>query len=168
MNLFKLVGISALFLIAGCAASVAQNVVSPGELPGPPNGALLRSSFLPAGSTPTVSPKLKIGSFEDSHTRRVRAIWVASIFAMVAGTTADAVTSWHKRESNNLLASSADTFGGKGVAIKGGIAAAMLAPQIIFRKHTDWYSAFAVGNFAEGGIFAGATIHNLNVNSSAK
>jgi hypothetical protein len=161
MNLFRLVGVSALFFLAGAAAMPAQSVVSPGQLAGPSNGASMRSSFDSEAGTSGVLPTSRIASVEDAHEKRVQAIWVASILAMVGSTTADAVSSWHRHESNGLLASSGGTFGAQGVAIKGGIAALVLAPQIIFRKHRDWHAAFAVGNFAEAGIFAGATIHNV-------
>jgi len=93
----------------------------------------------------------------------MRKVWVASVFTMIAGTTADAASSWHKREGNSLLASSNGVFGPKGVALKAAIAAGVLTPQIILRKHRDWRLSFAVGNFAEAGIFAGVTIHNVRI-----
>ncbi len=135
MSVCKLFGSLALFLLATGAAIQAQN---------------------------PVMPKTDIAQVEDSHNLSHR-VWVASIFAMVAGTTADAVSSWHKRESNGLLASSNGAFGPKGVAIKAGIAAGILTPQIILRKHRDWQITFALGNFAEAGIFTGATIHNVTL-----
>ncbi len=100
---------------------------------------------------------------ETSHETRVRHIWLASIAAMAAGTAADAATSWHKHESNSILASSNGTFGAKGVAVKASIASAVLIPQVIFRHHTDWHSAFAISNFLEAGVFTGAAIHNVEV-----
>jgi len=137
-----------LCLLAASMTLLGQSVITPGELSG---------QF-----TSNLVPKTDIASVEDRHEKHVRIIWMASIFAMTAGTAADAATSWHRRESNSLLASSNGTFGGKGLAIKGGISAGMLAPQLIFRKHHDWHTAFAVGNFAEAGIYTGTTIHNLN------
>ena len=70
---------------------------------------------------------------------------------MAAGTGADAATSWHKSESNGLLASSDGTFGAKGLGIKAGLAGGLLLPQILFRKHKDLRTAFTVGNFAQAG-----------------
>jgi hypothetical protein len=168
MNSFKLAAIPCVCLLATSAALLAQTVSTPGELSAPSNAASMQLSFDTGGSTSNVVPKTNIASVEDPHEKHLRIIWLASIFAMTAGTAADAATSWHKRESNSLLASSDGTFGGKGVAIKGGIGAAMLIPQIVFRKHNDWHTAFAVGNFAEAGIYTGTTIHNLNTNSPAK
>jgi hypothetical protein len=169
MNFCKLAGILSVCLLAAFTSSLlAQSVITPGELSRPSNGASMQLSFETGGSTSNVVPKTNIASVDDPHEKHVRIIWIASIFAMTAGTAADAASSWHRRESNSLLASSDGTFGGKGLAIKGGISAAMLAPQLIFRKHNDWHTAFAVGNFAEAGIYTGTTIHNLNTNSPAK
>jgi hypothetical protein len=168
MNLCKRIGISALFLMAVTATIKAQSLISPGELSGPSGGASTPSAFIPEAGTSTVPPKTNIASVEDSHAKRVRVIWIASIFAIAASTAADAASSWHKRESNGLLASSDGTFGDRGVAIKCGITAAVLAPQVIFRKHQNWHTAFALGNFVEAGISTGAAIHNLNVNSPTK
>jgi hypothetical protein len=163
MKVSKLFSLSALFLIIGSVAMQAQNQGLPGDLAETSNAQWMVSSLGSGAGTSAVLPKTDIASVEDMHTRHIRTVWMASIFAMAAGTTADAVSSWHKRESNSLLASSDGTFGGKGVGLKAGMAVGMLAPQIIFRKHRDWHTAFALGNFAEAGIFAGATVHNLSV-----
>lgn len=167
MNFIKLVALSALFLLAG-SPLLAQSVFTPGALPGPSNNAPMESEFGTAIVASNTLPRTNIANVEDTHETHVRMIWIASILAMVAATSADAATSWHRRESNGFLASSDGRFGGKGLAIKGGIAAGILAPQIIFRRHHDWYIAFAVGNFTESGIFAGAAIHNINTTSPAK
>jgi len=162
MKVFKMVGMAAFFL-SGSAALQAQNVVSPGELAGPSNVAITRSSFDPGVGASSIVAKSQIANVEDRHQKRTRVIWVASIVAMTAGTAADAASSWHKHESNGLLASSDGTFGAKGAGIKAGLAGGMLLPQIIFRKHHDWRSAFAIGNFAEAGIFTGTAVHNFQV-----
>jgi hypothetical protein len=139
----------------------AQRIGAPGELAGAPNLALPASAF--SSGTPYVAPKPELVNVEDRHDRHMKAIWIASILAMVAGTGADAASSWHKRESNGLLASSNGTFGAKGLGIKAGIAAGVLTPQIVFRKHKDLRLVFAIGNFAEAGVFTAAAIHNLNI-----
>ncbi len=160
MKVFKL---SALAASLVCFAGViqAQNAITPGELA--KNVAFTSPFDSTAVDVASVMPKQKIAYVETTREKRVRVLWMTSILAMGAGTAADAYSSWHKRESNSLLASSNGTFGEKGVAIKAGIAAGVLTPQILFRKHRDWHLAFAVSNFAEAGIFAGATVHNLNV-----
>ncbi len=162
MNFFKLASLSALFLLAGSVTLPAQSVITPGALPGQSDDAPKKLLFDTGTGTSNVLPKTNIANVEDTHAKRVRLIWIASIVSMTAATAADAATSWNKRESNSLLASSDGTFGGKGLALKSAITAAILTPQIIFRRHRDWYTAFAIGNFAEAGIFTGAAIHNIN------
>ena len=157
MRVFQRLGVAALLSVLP-AVLAAQNLVNPGQLADPAAG--VRSPFASGVSN---IPKQDAVIIEDRHERRVRAIWIASIFAMTAATTADAASSWHKQESNGLLASSNGTFGGKGIALKAGIAAGFLTPQIIFRKRRDWHTAFAVGNFVGAGVFTGAAIHNLTV-----
>jgi hypothetical protein len=160
LKLFKLVGIAASLFCFG-AISQAQNLVAPGALAN--TAPLPRSAFDSGIGGSSIVPKQDMAYVESKHDKRMRALWITSIVAMTAGTAADAYSSWHKQESNSVLASSNGTFGTKGVAIKAGIAGGVLIPQIVFRKHRDWYLAFAVSNFAEAGIFAGATAHNWNV-----
>jgi hypothetical protein len=151
----------AFLLFAAPSLLPAQGIAAPGEIASAPNLTLPASAF--SSGTPFVAPKPELVNIEDRHDRRMKAIWITSIVAMVAGTGADAASSWHKRESNGLLASSNGTFGAKGVGIKMGIAGGVLIPQILFRKHKDLRLAFAIGNFAEAGVFTGAAIHNLNI-----
>jgi hypothetical protein len=127
-------------------------------------GAMQAQSLLTNPSNTSLSAKVTIAHVDETpHERHMRRLWIASIAAMTAGTAADAMSSWHKRESNGLLASSDGTFGAKGLTIKAGIASAVLVPQIVFRRHRDWYLPFAASNFIEAGIFAGTTAHNLTV-----
>ncbi len=115
-------------------------------------------------TSPMPSSRVTIANVQETPREvHMRRLWVASICAMTAGTAADAYSSWHKRESNSFLASADGTFGTKGVALKAGIAGAVLVPQILLRHHHDWHLPFAASNFAEAGIFAGATVHNLNI-----
>jgi hypothetical protein len=128
------------------------------------SAAAMQAQHLFGGSAAVPSPKVSIANVvETPHEHTMRVLWLTSIAAMTAGTAADAYSSWHKQESNGILASSNGTFGAKGVALKAGIASGVLIPQIIFRHRRDWHLAFAVSNFAEAGIFAGATAHNLAV-----
>jgi len=125
-------------------------------------GAIPAQNLL-TSPVPTPS-KVTIASVNETpHEQHVRRLWIASIAAMTAGTAADAYSSWHKQESNSILASSNGTFGAKGVSVKAAIAGGVLLPQIIFRRHRDWQLPFALSNFAEAGIFAGAAAHNLSV-----
>jgi hypothetical protein len=152
MKMVRLVGLAGPLLLAG--AMFGQNSFT---------GTALNPAASPLPN-PELSSKVTIANVvETPHERNMRRLWIASIAAMTVGTAADAITSWHKRESNSLLASSDGTFGAKGVTIKAGIASAVLVPQILFRKHRDWYLPFTAGNFVEAGIFAGAAVHNVNV-----
>jgi hypothetical protein len=145
------------------ATMFAQRPVVPGQLPTTPV-ELLPVSFSAAARTPTAARPVSIADIADEqHDRHMDVLWRASIVAMLAGTTADAVSSWHKREGNALLASGDGMFGGRGVAIKTGIAAGVLLPQIVMRKHKDLRIAFVIGNLGEAGIFTGAAIHNFGL-----
>jgi hypothetical protein len=97
------------------------------------------------------------------HDRLMNRIWIASMLAMAAASGFDAETSWGKLEANSLLASRDGTFGAKGVSIKAGAAAAIIIPQILFRKHKDLRVKFAIGNFAGAAVFSGVAIHNLGI-----
>ncbi len=68
-------------------------------------------------------------------------------------------------EGNSFLASSNGSFGAKGIALKAGIGAAMIVPEILLRKHKDLLTKFAVGNFALAAVYGAAAIHNLGISS---
>ena len=112
-----------------------------------------------AAARPTTIAQVR----NEKHDRHMNTLWAASIAAMAAGTSADAVSSWHKREGNSLLASSNGMFGARGISIKAGIAAGVLLPQIMLRKHKELRTAFVVGNLTEAGVFTGAAIHNFRL-----
>lgn len=147
----------AMFLAWGTTAS-AQVALKPGQLAVASELTALPPAIAPASSTPAIA-----NMDEERHDRIVNRIWIASMLAMVAASGLDAGTSWGKQEANGLLASSNGTFGAKGVSIKAGAAAAILIPQILFRKHKDLRVKFAVGNFAGAGVFTGVAIHNLGI-----
>ncbi len=115
-----------------------------------------------------VAPAISIANVEDRHEQRLKCLWITSIFAMAAGTGADAATSWHKKESNPLLASSDGTFGAKGIGIKAGVAGGVLLPQILFHKNKDLRTAFTIGNLAQAGLFSGIAIHNAGIAAPQK
>ena len=157
-------GATALMIIGGTGLVSAQTAIQPGQLATAPR------IHLPNDDTPTnasgAMPKTTIANPEDPHDRFMNRLWIASMFAAVAGSTADAASSWGKREGNSLLASSNGTFGAKGASIKAGIAAAVIIPQICMRKHKDMKGVFVFGNFAEAAVFAGAAVHNLHIQSA--
>jgi hypothetical protein len=142
------------FTIAALCSTLlasAQTIVQPGQLASP---ALV--SVQPARAAQY-----------DRHDRLVNRVWMLSMATMVAGSSMDAATSWGKEEGNGLLASGNGTFGARGISIKAGMAAAVIVPQILLRKHKNLRAKFILGNFLEAGIFTGVSVHNLHVTAPA-
>ena len=156
---------AAVLLLWGSAVLLrAQTPIQPGQLAAAPKLA----APLPedaAANAMGVMPRVSIATSEDRHDRFMNRLWVASIFADIAGTSLDAGTSWRKREGNSLLASSDGTFGARGLSIKAAFAAVVIVPQICLRKHKELKGIFVIGNFGEAAIFAGTAVHNLQVSS---
>lgn len=153
----------ALLILGSADLLAAQEVAPPGRLASASEIAI-PAMAIPSGTSASAMPaKLSLVPVEEKHDHRMKTIWISSLVAMGAATSADAVSSWHKQEANGLLASSNGTFGAKGVSLKAGIAAGVLLPQIIFRKHKELRSTFAIGNFAEAGVFTGTAIHNFRI-----
>jgi hypothetical protein len=152
-----------IILVASSALLSAQSLHQPGEV-AYDEKVVLPPDYGTASNTAVRKPDL--ASVVDKHDQHLQRIWISSMVAMASATAFDAGSSWHKRESNSLLASPDGTFAGKGLAIKASIGVGVLAPQIIFRKHKDLRSAFSIGNFAEAGIFTGTASHNLTLPSA--
>ena len=155
----------AMLMALTCAALSAQSPIQPGQLAVAPRA----NATLPnEASSSNVLPRTTVAQIDETpHDRFVNRLWITSIFAAIAGTSADAASSWGKYESNSLLASSNGGFGAKGVSIKAGVLAAVIIPQICLRKHKELKTVFATGNFAEAAIFTGAAIHNIRLGSAA-
>jgi hypothetical protein len=114
---------------------------------------------LPSGSLlPSRKPRFQDGA-------RAATVWKISIATMLGATAWDAASSMGKQEANPLLRSSNGTFGGKGIAIKAGLAGLSLAPQIIFRDRKDLRKLFTIANFVNTGIFVGVATHNMGIKS---
>jgi hypothetical protein len=137
----------------------AQAVHSPGQLASESQPA---PGLAPASFSRSFVRK-DFASVDDRHSRTLNHLWIASMVAMAGASGMDAATSWGKLEGNSLLASPDGRFGARGVSIKVGIAAGVIIPQILFRRHKDLRMAFSVGNFAQAAIFGGIAIHNLGV-----
>ncbi len=136
----------------------------PGQLAGVKLAALPNSASDAANSAATAT---SVAGVEDSHERMMNRLWIASMVAAVAATGLDAASSWGKLESNPLLAGGNGTFGAKGAAIKAGVAAAVIIPQIWLRKRKDLRSAFTIGNLGEASLFSAAAIHNLKIRAAS-
>jgi hypothetical protein len=162
------------FLLMGLPSVMsAQRAAVPGVIAGPP--ALTLPPYVPEETPePALAARPAIAEVQGpqnprssaEHDKHIKILWTASIVAMLAGTSLDAASSWHKMEGNTLLASSNGLFGARGVGIKAGIAAGVLLPQIVLRKHKDLRIAFAIGNLAEAGMFTGAAIHNFRMSAT--
>jgi hypothetical protein len=166
MRLFFATAVT-LALISTATMAKAEAPRQPGQIADDSNQATAGRVIEPSQNFSGAMPKTTIASPEDTHDRVMNRLWITSIAALVAATSLDAATSWGKREGNSLLASSDGRFGAKGLSIKAGTAAAVLVPEILWRKHKDLKPAFAAGNLAEASIFAGVSVHNLQVREAA-
>lgn len=151
-----------MILVWGSAAS-AQTAHQPGQIATVSHLTVLTPAIAAGSGTPELAGKVELSTTEERHDRIANRIWIASMFAMVAASGFDAGTSWGKQEANGLLASPDGTFGARGLSIKAGVAAAIIMPQILLRKHKDLRTKFSVANFAGAGVFTGVGIHNLGI-----
>jgi hypothetical protein len=154
-----------LILNSFCFAADPPKAPQPGQLASAEMTAPLAASNAMSTSDADAA-SVSIANVHDPHDRLMHRLWIASMVAAVAGTTLDAATSWGKLESNSLLASSNGTFGGRGIAIKAGLGAGVIIPQICLRKHKEYRAAFIIGNLGEASIFSAATAHNLSIRSA--
>lgn len=152
----------ALILVWGMPA-LAQVAPKPGQIATASHASLLPSAITAENGSSVIVSQFETNKAEERHDRIVNRVWIASMLAMVAASGFDAGTSWGKQEANGLLASPDGTFGARGVSIKAGAAAAIIIPQILFRKHKELRTKLAIGNFAGAGVFTGVAIHNLGI-----
>lgn len=163
MKFVTLLGTAALLVLGNAATVSAQTVSQPGQLG--TSFQLQSGTNLDAYSASAVA-KTSVATAADSHERFANRLWIASLLSAAAATSLDAASSWGKQEANGALASPNGQFGSKGVALKAGLAAALIIPQICLRKHKDLRTAFTVANFAEGAIYTGISMHNFQVRSA--
>ncbi|MBV8808347.1 MAG: hypothetical protein JO033_06695 [Acidobacteriaceae bacterium] len=160
---FLFLGAAAAALVFSFSGAIfGQSVPTPGQIAVAPEVVVPPASFSSTGSS-AILPKADIAHVEDKHERRMNHIWIASMLALVGSTSLDAGSSWGKREANGFLASSDGTFGARGLSIKAAVTAGVIVPEILFRKHENLKSAFAIGNFAQAAVFTGVSIHNLRI-----
>jgi hypothetical protein len=90
-----------------------------------------------------------------------RRLWWTSVAALGAATALDIQSSWGRREINPLLRSSDGRFGGRGVAIKIGVAGIASGLQwLVVRKHPRLETPLAGTNAGLAAMFAAAAVHN--------
>jgi hypothetical protein len=155
--------LAVLMFLSHSATVSAQAIGQPGQL-----GASfqLEQAERVAPYSAAIAPKVSVAQVDDSHDRSVDRLWIASMISAIAGTSLDAASSWGLREGNGLLASPNGQFGGKGLALKAGLTAGILIPQLCLRKHRDLKRAFIVGNFAQAALFTGVSVHNFQVRNA--
>jgi hypothetical protein len=90
--------------------------------------------------------------------------WKLSLLALTAAHTADAVTSWNKRELNPVLSAPASAFGWQSMAIKMAFAGASVSIQaVLLHRHPELAKKFAALNVVQAGVIGGVAIHNSMV-----
>ncbi len=90
-------------------------------------------------------------------------IWAASVAVHIAGSAADAGSSFGLREGNPLLAHDGH-FDSRSVGIKAGMTgAAVLVQWLILRHHPEKAKLFSIINFGVGSAYAGVAWHNMGL-----
>lgn len=163
MKALLVIGIATVMLLGWETPASAQLMLKPGHIGIASEVSIPPAELAPISRSSAIATGTYLTEAEERHDRIVNRIWITSMLAMVAGSGLDAGTSWGKQEANGLLASSDGTFGARGVSIKAGVAAAIIIPQILLRKHKDLRARFAVGNFAGAAVFSGVAIHNMGL-----
>ncbi len=97
MRLLIVSGAAALMLLGSAAPLSAQMPIKPGQIASVSDIATPFSNADPGTSSSAVARATTIANVEDKHDRTVRRVWVASMFAMAAGTSLDAASSWGKQ-----------------------------------------------------------------------
>lgn len=87
-----------------------------------------------------------------------------SLAAVTAANTADAISSWHLRESNPLLAGSNSYFDSRSVAIKSlFLSASFFIEHWALRHNPTLYRTFAWINVAIAGGLSAVVVHNSSL-----
>ena len=87
--------------------------------------------------------------------------WKLSLLALAAAHSADAATSWNKRELNPMLSPGGGAFGAQALAVKCAVSIGSLGLQaILLRNRPQLAKMFARLNFMETGIIGATAIHN--------
>lgn len=150
-------------MACGSYRAFAQSGLQPGQVASSQSDSPWHSPIqLSADGISATSGLRSVAQVADKSDR-AGVIWKISIAAMLAATTMDAVSSMGKQESNPLLRSSDGTFGARGIAVKGSLAALCIAPQILLRNHHELRKPFIIANSISTGLFTFAAVHNSGV-----
>lgn len=162
MTLQTISGLAAIAILSSAALLPGQTALDSGTFASNSIVSVSARNLTPGTSAFVPTPKVSI-AYVPEQRGSVNRLWVASMFAVAAASGMDAASSWGKYEGNSLLASSDGRFGAKGVAIKAGLGAAAIVPQILLRKHRQIRTRLAITNFAEAAVFTGIAVHNMNI-----
>jgi hypothetical protein len=102
-------------------------------------------------------------SLQERPSPKLKKLWMWSLAALAAGNIADVQSSWRAPEANPLLARSQGRFGWQSLGIKLGLQAPLVGFELWqAHKHPSatFYKTYTVTNFASGGVFGAAAIHN--------
>lgn len=110
------------------------------------------------------SPVLAERNLEPLESRRVQTRsmeWRVSLLALIAAHSADAATSWNKRELNPVLSPSSGAFGLQTLAIKCAISIGSIGLQfVLLKRRPELAKLFARMNFVESGVLGATALHN--------
>ena len=83
--------------------------------------------------------------------------------ALVVAHSFDVKSSWGKHELNPLLQSPGQTYGARGASIEiGVVAAALVAGELITRKHPKLDLYVGIADFAAAGVESVVVVNNLH------
>jgi hypothetical protein len=87
--------------------------------------------------------------------------WKLSLLALAAAHSADAATSWNKKELNPMLSPNSAAFGVQALALKCAITVVSIGVQaLLLRRRPELAKAFGRINFMESGIIGATALHN--------
>ena len=145
----------AVAVVMSAAATLVLQGVAAAQEDGESSSPVESSEFV-ARRTPGMEAKAGTG-------RLGRALWIASVAALVAANVSDAKTSWNKCEGNGILAGTGGRFGAKGVAVKGGINALWIGSQVIALRKSREHRTIAIVNFAAASFFGVLAYRNSTI-----
>ena len=105
-------------------------------------------------------------TFQEKPSPKLKRLWMWSLAALAAGNIADIHSSWQAPEANPFLARSQGRFGWQSLGIKLGLQAPLVGFELWqAHKHPSptFYKTYTVTNFASGGVFGAAAIHNYRL-----
>jgi hypothetical protein len=134
-----------------------DGIVTP-DLPAIPSATMSSSlsAASPFSSTTTLSAL--------SEPQAGRTLYRWSVAAVLAGNTADLLSSWHRPEANPVLANPGTRFNAESAALKSGfVGASLLIEYWALRHNRRLYKVLAWMNYAVAGGLGVVVEHNLTV-----